>query len=49
VFEPFGSMLARGAGLSLAALYQVMKSHGGNVTAEAITPGTRYTLTFLPA
>jgi len=49
VFEPFGSMLARGAGLSLAALSQVMKSHGGNVVAEAVTPGTRYTLTFPPA
>jgi two-component system, NtrC family, sensor histidine kinase HydH len=48
VFKPFGSMLARGAGLSLAALYQVMKGHGGDVTAEAIDPGTRYTLKFPP-
>jgi two-component system, NtrC family, sensor histidine kinase HydH len=49
VFEPFGSMLARGAGLSLAALYQVMKGHGGDVTADASNPGTRYTLVFPPA
>ncbi len=47
VFEPFGSMLARGAGLSLAALHRVMLSHGGEVAAD-INPqgGTGYTLTF---
>ncbi|MBI3182467.1 MAG: HAMP domain-containing histidine kinase [Myxococcales bacterium] len=46
VFEPFGSMLARGAGLSLATLHRVMLAHGGEVTAEAASPGTLYTLTF---
>jgi signal transduction histidine kinase len=47
VFEPFGSLLARGAGLSLAALSRVMKSHGGRVTADSgAGPGTVYTLCF---
>lgn len=46
LFEPFGSMLARGAGLSLAALQRVMTSHGGTATAESSHPGTLYTLTF---
>jgi signal transduction histidine kinase len=49
LFEPFGTMVARGAGLSLAALHRVMRAHGGDVTAEP-TPGaatgTVYTLTF---
>ncbi len=48
VFEPFASMLARGAGLSLATLYRVMKSHGGEVEASALPGGgTVYTLCFL--
>lgn len=47
IFEPFGSMLARGAGLSLAALRWVMESHGGKVTADwSSPPGTLYTLSF---
>lgn len=47
VFEPFSSMLARGAGLSLAALHRVMEAHGGKVTADwSIVPGTLYTLSF---
>ncbi|MGQ0507429.1 MAG: histidine kinase dimerization/phospho-acceptor domain-containing protein [Myxococcaceae bacterium] len=49
LFEPFGSMLARGAGLSLAALYRVMQGQGGTVTAEgSATPGAVYTLSFPP-
>jgi len=49
VFEPFGSMLARGAGLSLAALQRVMQSHGGSLSAQADSqPGTLYTLRFPP-
>lgn len=46
LFLPFGSMLARGAGLSLATLHWVMRSLGGDVTAGAATPGTVYTLSF---
>jgi len=40
VFEPFGSRLARGAGLSLAALRRVLQQQGGEVTAvSAVPPG----------
>jgi two-component system, NtrC family, sensor histidine kinase HydH len=47
LFEPFGSMLARSAGLSLAALHQVMRSLGGSISAQAdAEPGTLYTLRF---
>jgi signal transduction histidine kinase len=47
LFEPFGSMLARGAGLSLAALNRVMRAIGGAVSAEsAASGGTVYRLTF---
>jgi signal transduction histidine kinase len=47
VIEPLSSPLTRGARLSLAALYQVMKSHGGEVKAERNpTVGTQYTLRF---
>lgn len=49
LFEPFGSKLARGAGLSLAALYRVMLSFGGGLKAEGDgTPGTVLTLSFPP-
>jgi signal transduction histidine kinase len=49
LFEPFGSKLARGAGLSLAALHRVMTSLGGTLEADGDgTPGTRLTLTFPP-
>ena len=41
VFEPFGSRLARGAGLSLAALRRVLQQQGGDVTALAATPPAR--------
>jgi signal transduction histidine kinase len=47
LFEPFGSMLARSAGLSLAALHRVMRRHGGSISAQAdAEPGTLYTLRF---
>lgn len=47
LYEPFGSRLARGAGLSLAVLRRVMNSHGGQFVAEGDgNPGTLYTLTF---
>ena len=48
LYEPFGSpRLARGAGLSLAALRRVMISHGGQFVAEGTGhPGTLFTLTF---
>lgn len=47
LFEPFGSRLARGAGLSLAALRRVMTSQGGDLAAEgSAEPGTVFTLTF---
>lgn len=47
LFEPFGSMLARNAGLSLAALHRVMRSHGGSISAQAdAETGTLYTLRF---
>ena len=39
LFEPFGSRLARGAGLSLAALRQVMRQQEGEVTAEPLASG----------
>jgi two-component system, NtrC family, sensor histidine kinase HydH len=48
-FEPFGSRLARGAGLSLSALRQVMLHQEGR--AEVHTdenPGTLFTLAFAP-
>ena len=49
LFEPFGSKLARGAGLSLAALFRVMHSLGGTLEADGDgTPGTLLTLTFPP-
>lgn len=50
LYEPFGSRLARGAGLSLAALRRVMTSHGGQFVAEGNgSPGTLFTLTFAGA
>ncbi|HZW89592.1 MAG TPA: histidine kinase dimerization/phospho-acceptor domain-containing protein [Myxococcaceae bacterium] len=41
VFEPFGSRLARGAGLSLAALRRVLQQQGGEVSATAARPPAR--------
>ena len=41
VFEPFGSRLARGAGLSLAALRRVLQQQGGEVSAVAVSPPAR--------
>jgi len=38
LFEPFGSRLARGAGLSLAALHRAMLAQGGAVEVEEV-PG----------
>jgi two-component system, NtrC family, sensor histidine kinase HydH len=47
LYEPFSSHLARGAGLSLAALRRVMASHGGRFVAEGTgNPGALFTLTF---
>jgi len=47
IFEPFGSMLTRGAGLSLAALSRLMESHGGKLSADwSSGQGTLYTLSF---
>ena len=47
LFEPFGSRLARGAGLSLAALRRVLHSQGGDVRAEGLSgDGALFTLTF---
>jgi signal transduction histidine kinase len=47
LYEPFGSRLARGAGLSLAALKRAMLSQGGEFMAEGNgTPGTTFILTF---
>lgn len=41
IFEPFGSRLARGAGLSLAALRRVLQQQGGEVTALPALPPAR--------
>lgn len=47
LFEPFGSFLARGAGLSMAVLHRLVRLHGGNVTAQEHSPaGVEYTLIF---
>lgn len=47
LFEPFGSRLARGAGLSLAALRRVLLNQGGDVAVEgSAEPGMVFTLTF---
>jgi two-component system, NtrC family, sensor histidine kinase HydH len=52
LFEPFGSRVARGAGLSLAALRRVMRSQGGEVRVEdgleagSQAPGLVFTLIF---
>lgn len=47
LFEPFGSRLARGAGLSLAALRRVLQLQGGDVAAESLAEqGSLFTLTF---
>ncbi|MCI0571365.1 MAG: HAMP domain-containing histidine kinase [Myxococcaceae bacterium] len=47
LFVPFGSRLARGAGLSLAALRRVMLSQDGDVTVEGGEhPGLVFTLLF---
>lgn len=47
LFEPFGSRLARGAGLSLAALRRVMQLQGGDVSVEGLADqGALFTLTF---
>lgn len=47
LFEPFGSHLARGAGLSLAALRRVMLNQGGDIAVEGgAEPGMVFTLTF---
>ena len=49
LFEPFGSRLARGAGLSLAALRRVIIGQGGDLRAEGgATPGVVFTLRFAP-
>jgi two-component system sensor histidine kinase HydH len=48
LFVPFESSLARGAGLSLAALRRVLVHQGGDVSAEAGPQGgTVFTLTFV--
>jgi signal transduction histidine kinase len=50
LFEPFGSRLARGAGLSLAALRRVLQQQGGEVSATAATPrGVLFRLDFARA
>jgi signal transduction histidine kinase len=47
LFEPFGTRLARGAGLSLAALRRVLQSQGGDVSAEGVAgQGALFTLSF---
>jgi two-component system, NtrC family, sensor histidine kinase HydH len=47
LFKPYECHLARGAGLSLAALRRVMQHQGGEVSAEtAPETGTVFTLTF---
>lgn len=47
LFEPFDCRLARGAGLSLAALRRVLLHQGGDVSAESSPEsGTVFTLTF---
>ncbi|MBX5483353.1 MAG: sensor histidine kinase [Myxococcaceae bacterium] len=47
LFEPFGSRLARGAGLSLAALRRVLQMQGADVAAESLADkGSLFTLTF---
>jgi signal transduction histidine kinase len=47
LFEPFGSRLARGAGLSLAALRRVLLNQGGDVSVEgSAEPGMVFTLSF---
>jgi two-component system, NtrC family, sensor histidine kinase HydH len=47
LFEPFGTRLARGAGLSLAALRRVLQGQGGEVIAEGLAEqGALFTLTF---
>jgi signal transduction histidine kinase len=47
LFEPFGSRLARGAGLSLAALRRVLLNQGGDVSVEgSAEPGMVFTITF---
>lgn len=49
IFEPFGSRLARGAGLSLAALKRVVQAAGGDVAARGSeSPGTVFTVTLPP-
>jgi two-component system sensor histidine kinase HydH len=50
IFEPFGSRLARGAGLSLAALRRVLQQQRGDVTASpAPSGGIVFTLHFAAA
>jgi len=47
LFEPFGSHLARGAGLSLAALRRVLLNQGGEITVVGSAgPGLVFTLLF---
>jgi signal transduction histidine kinase len=47
LFEPFGSRLARGAGLSLASLRRVMEDAGGSVRARGgASPPTIFVLHF---
>lgn len=47
LFEPFGSRLARGAGLSLAALRRALHAQGAEVKVEPQAPqGAIFTLTF---
>lgn len=49
LFEPFGSRLARGAGLSLAALKRAMLGQKGDAWARSSAPGTIFTLAFAVA
>ena len=44
IFLPFYPTKAEGAGIGLAVARQIVMAHGGSLTAERLTEGTRFSI-----